>query len=156
MKRRWAFWEYIVAAQVLVVFFLVAYLFWRRSTPGLIEELRIGNAETRTAAAMELGQKGPMASDAIPALRETLQYPNDFVQMLAADALGQIGGPQVLIDTLKSPDEQVRLRAIVALRSMYLRDPNQRQQRVQVFIAGLKDPCLGVREAAAWGLGDPG
>ena len=119
MKRRWTFLEYVVAAQVLVVFFLVAYLFWRRSTPGLIEELRIGNAETRTAAAMELGQKGPMASDAIPALRETLQYPNDFVQMRAADALGQIGGPQVLIDTLKSTDEQVRLRAIVAIRSMY-------------------------------------
>ncbi len=156
MKRRWTFWECVVAAQVLVLSFMVAYLFLRTSTQLLIVELRIGDAQTRAAAAMELGGKGPMARDAIPVLREMLQYPNDLVQMRAVAALGQIGGPQALIDAEKSPDEQVRGRAIMALRGMHLQDPNERQQRLQVFIAELKDPSPGIRQAAAGALGEQG
>jgi len=154
MTRRWTVLECVAIVQALLVFLLVAYFFWSRSTPGLITALRMGDSSLRASAASMLGARGPAARSAIPALEEALRSPDELVQSRAAAALGEIGGIDVLAENLKSPNEQVRTRVIMALRSLNLQDPEQRQRRVAMYIAGLNDSAPKVREWAAGGLGE--
>src|SRR4029079_13771106 len=71
--------------------------------------------EARRVAASSLGKIGPKAKDAIPALRASLKGDGERGWWVAADALGKIGGPEVvpiLAEALTNPDEGIRRTAI--------------------------------------------
>ena len=66
-----------------------------------------------------LGEIGPAAASAIPALTNSIKHDEDpYVQGYATEALGKIGGPAaipVLIAALTSDNDNVRFHAIEAL-----------------------------------------
>jgi HEAT repeat protein len=89
-----------------------------RALPTLIEGLKTEGC--RAGAAIGVGQMGPMAASAVPALIAAVADNSRDVRTWSVRALGQIG-PQakdavpVLIATLKDSDKWVRLDAVVAL-----------------------------------------
>ena len=77
--------------------------------------------ETRRSAAGSLGEIGPDAKAAIPALRAALKGDGRIGWWVAADALGKIGGPDVvpiLIEALTNPDEDIRYTSMKALGNL--------------------------------------
>lgn len=74
----------------------------------------------RTSAAQALGQIGPEAKTAVPALAELLKDAESYVRSTAAGALGQIG-PEAkgavsgLIELLKDTESWVRSNALDTL-----------------------------------------
>ena len=89
-----------------------------RALPTLIEGLKTEGC--RAGAAIGVGQMGPMAASAVPALIAAVADNSRDVRTWSVRAPGQIG-PQakdavpVLIATLKDSDKWVRLDAVVAL-----------------------------------------
>ena len=74
----------------------------------------------RLAVARALGNFGPAAASALPALRETLRSVGGG-GWPAAEAIGKIGGPDAvpaLVEALQSKDDQVRLTAIQGLGNL--------------------------------------
>ncbi|HEV7403535.1 MAG TPA: HEAT repeat domain-containing protein [Chthoniobacteraceae bacterium] len=85
--------------------------------PPLIAALEDANAPRRAGAARALGEMGPAAAAAAPALVKNVGHADETVRLETADALGQIGAPAVapLIAALPDPDEKVRQGAANAL-----------------------------------------
>jgi hypothetical protein len=82
-----------------------------------VEALKDKDDRTRRGAAIALGQIGPAAKDAVPALIEVLKDKDDRVRNYAASALGKIGPAAVpaLMEALKDKDINVRNAAVRAL-----------------------------------------
>jgi HEAT repeat protein len=81
----------------------------------LIRQLGSWNVEVRTNAIEALARLG---SPAIPSLSQALHYPEPEIREYAAEALGRIGGSQVirvLIDTLEQNEPKLTARATEAL-----------------------------------------
>jgi HEAT repeat protein len=125
----------------------------RDERPDLRDQLaRLHDArlEVRAAAASELGQLGPAAAGAVPALlnalREGRTPPTAF-----SWALGQIGAPAVpgLADTLRATDEDARARAVDAL--VVIGPPAH-----DALIHALRDTSPRTRACAAMALGRMG
>jgi HEAT repeat protein len=77
--------------------------------------------EARRSAAWALGEIGPLAKAAIPALREAVKGDGQRGWYLAADALGKIGGAEVvpiLIEALTNPDEDIRRASMIGLGNL--------------------------------------
>jgi len=124
-----------------------AYLLWRES--------RI--PRVRAAAAQVLGDFGPMASNAAPALVRALRDTNATLRVNAAFALGKIGArPELavpaLAQSLADRDEAARMYAAIALKKF----GHQAVRAVPELIATLKDRSWQVRERAALALGAVG
>ena len=111
----------------------------------------------RAAAAQVLGDFGPAAQQAVPALVKALRDSNATLRLNAAFALGKIGArPKLavpaLVDRLDDPDEGVRMYAAIALKKFGARAANA----VPALVATLKDRSWQVRERAALALGAVG
>ncbi len=111
----------------------------------------------RIRAAEALGQIGPPATEAVPALISTLKNRNANVTVTAATALGQIGqgGKEVvlaLIVVLNDQDGFVRKSAAEALGKFGL----EAEEAVPALIAALGDPDPTVSREAADALGKLG
>jgi HEAT repeats len=91
---------------------------------GAIEALRKDpSIKVRTQAALVIGQRGPAARAALPALAEALEHdPGPAVRLAAARALGRVGDPVVRAALERSargdPDEAVRTASIAALAAI--------------------------------------
>src|SRR5262249_42809036 len=62
-----------------------------KSLDGWVKALRDSNPSTRREGAEALGEFGPKAEAAVPALIKALGDRDDQVRMLAAQALGRVG-----------------------------------------------------------------
>src|SRR5438132_220876 len=108
---------------------------------GLIARLKADKEQDRADAARRLGQLGPKAKEAAPALVEALKDPLVDVRLRAAAGLARIDGkhhPQalpVLRATLKDDNADNRLQAAEALLAI---DPAQERDALLVVIAQLK------------------
>jgi HEAT repeat protein len=116
--------------------------------PALIDALKQDDAGLRIGAAKALGEMGPPAKDALPALMENLSHRDDEVFNEVIDAIGQIGkdaaGP--LIQSLGAPDARARLGSVRALAAIgsaanagrALLDRNAKEPETQVRAAILR------------------
>lgn len=92
----------------------------------LIRGLQDANTLVRLKAAKALGQQGPTAAEAIPALTRALQDPDQSLRLVAASALKKINpgrgdentAVQQHVRALQDRDELVRLQAADALRQL--------------------------------------
>lgn len=115
--------------------------------PVLIEALRDPNIQMRTSAAIALGNIGPEAAAATPTLQHVqLNDSDEMVRWDAGVALGKIHVDSVsyLLPALRSPDSNVRLRAVSALGAM----PVELKVGLPLLISALKDPDSTVRNRA--------
>ena len=125
--------------------------------PGLVEALRDKNEFVRKEVATALGNMGPSAKEAIPALIDLLGegrptgYTRADVGGAASEALGKIGKDAVplLVKALKSRDTDVRTGAAYALAGIEA----QAKDATGDSTAALGDRDAGVRAAAACALG---
>ena len=111
----------------------------------------------RAAAAQMLGDLGPPAAKAAPALVNALADPNPILRRNAAFALGKIRArPEWAVPALgvllRDSNEEVRMYAAIALKKFGA----QAASAVPALIAGLKDGSWQVRERAALALGTAG
>ena len=111
----------------------------------------------RIRAAVSLGQIGPQATDAVPALISTLKHRNANVSVTAATALWRIGqgGKEVvlaLIAAINDQDGFVRKSAAEALGKFGL----EAKEAVPALIAALQDQDVSVRFSASVALGEIG
>jgi HEAT repeat protein len=85
--------------------------------PALIAALDDESAQRRAGVARALGEMGPAAGEAAPALVKNVGHWDETVRRETADALGQIGAPAVapLIAALSVTDEKARQGAATAL-----------------------------------------
>jgi HEAT repeat protein len=85
--------------------------------PALIAALEDESAPRRAGVARALGEMGPTAASAAPALVKNVGHWDETVRRETADALGQIGAPAVapLIAALTATDEKARQGAATAL-----------------------------------------
>jgi len=125
--------------------------------PCLIKALKNNDTDTRSHAAMVLGQIGPVAAGAIPALADRLDDPQTLVRENAADALSKLG-PGVLqvlpdlMDSLKDDDASVRTSAAFALGNI----GPAGEKAVPALVKALKDQDSRVRANSAYALGKIG
>lgn len=108
----------------------------------------------RAAAAQVLGDFGPDARSATPALLNALSDTSPTVRLNAAFALGKIGAnPRVAVPALaallRDTNEEVRAYAAIALKKFGTRAA----AAVPGLIVALQDPVWQVRERAALALG---
>jgi HEAT repeat protein len=120
---------------------------------GLQLNLKSEDAAQRAASARILGEIGPAAKDAAPALAEALKDANRDVRQNAAQALGYIGpGAKVaapaLIAALLDKEWQVRRPAAFALGKVGSWDAEAPLK------AARKDDVAAVRDAAKAALKD--
>jgi HEAT repeat protein len=127
------------------------------TVPALIDNLAIGNWLFDAGAAQVLGQMGPAAQAAVPALiGKIAQWRSDEA---AALALGQIGPTAqaalpALIGILAHWREEVRQAAAQALGQIdpdWVKDP-EAQAALPALIEKLNDKIPEVRQAAAYAL----
>ncbi|MCE9544569.1 MAG: HEAT repeat domain-containing protein [Planctomycetia bacterium] len=91
------------------------------TVPELIKQLDAPEAEARSAAAMELADRGEQAAPAVDALRKHLKDSDAEVRAHAARALGHIGKASMpavedLVHNLTDPSLHVRRSTVQALR----------------------------------------
>jgi HEAT repeat protein len=93
-----------------------------KTVAALIEVLKNDpEREARRAAASSLGDIGPKAKAALPALSAALKGDGKGGWWVAADALGKIGGTEVvplLVEALANPDADIRHTSIKALGNL--------------------------------------
>lgn len=105
------------AAEILGLLALEPFLV----VPALTQSLQSTNANLRAAAARALGNFGPLARPAIPALISILRGPEDrWTQAAAADALGELAlDPELVIPaltaSLQSSNRTLQIAARLAL-----------------------------------------
>jgi HEAT repeat protein len=119
------------------------------AVPALIGALRDEDVEVRWAAEA----LGKIGTPAVPALIGALGDEYARVRWAAAEALGEIGDPQAVLDligALRDEDAEVRRAAAEALGE--IGDP----QAVLDLNRALGDKDARVRRAAAWALGKIG
>jgi HEAT repeat protein len=94
----------------------------------LIDLLKDEDSNVRQEAAAALGNLGPLAKPAIPALSETLNDQDSTVRYRAVEALGRIGPKAVgvIVEALTNDDPRVRSCAEEALKKI---DPEQRSRQ---------------------------
>ena len=120
---------------------------------GLQITLKSEKATERAASARILGEIGPAAKDAAPALAEALKDADRDVRQNAAQALGYIGpgakaAAPALIFALKDNDAQVRRSAAFALGKVGSLDAETPLKTAR------KDSVEAVRDAAKAALKD--
>jgi hypothetical protein len=118
----------------------------------LVEALGDEDPGIRAAAAWELRQLGPQATEAIPALMEALEDTNEGVYSAAIGALGAIGAQArdavpFIIEALADEDFRVRSEAAWALGEI------GQPEAVPALIQALGDIFYAVRANAAEALG---
>ena len=118
----------------------------------LVAALKDQNEDVRKAAARTLGDMGPNAKAAVPALIDGLKDEN--LRFNAAIALGQIGTASIapLIEALKDHEEDVRKSAASALGQI---GPDAKAARPHL-VDVLEDENAAVRASAARALGQIG
>lgn len=123
-----------------------------RAVPILIQALENQDRGVRWGAAWVLGEIGPEAKEAVPALSKALVEDEDaMVRQQAAEALRDIGpaakeAVPALIQALKDENEDVRMYAAIALGKI------GDARAVETLFQALKDENKDVRGAAARAL----
>ena len=125
------------------------------AVPALIDLLR--DPDNRAAAAAVLGDIGPEAEAAVPALARALEDSDDDVRRTSADALGDIGpaaeaAVPALARALDDTDASVRSNAATALGDL---GPVARAA-VPALVRALRDGDPDTRWASAEALGEIG
>jgi PAS domain S-box-containing protein len=123
----------------------------------LISALCSKDSNVRRQAAEALGNIGPEAKAAVPALIESLKDGEEGVREAAAKSLGKIGpeakaAVQALIEMLKDEDKYVLGAATEALGYIGI----EAKAAVPTLIGALKDPDIDFRRLAARTLGKIG
>jgi HEAT repeat protein len=97
-------------------------LFPEQGIPALIRQLKDRNPDVRHAALSALGEYGPAARSAIPALMEAMEVHRGYWHDSPAETLAQIGSDSVpqLLDALKSGREYPAFGPFDALRKLGL------------------------------------
>ncbi len=122
--------------------------------PLLVEALRSGDAATRVQAARDLGRLGPLAHEALEALRAATQDPEGRVREAAAQAIGGMGVIALphLAELLRHPDKYVRRQAVWALGRLGA----QARPLLPELCAALQDSDPRTASGAAQALGNMG
>ena len=118
--------------------------------PILAETLGDGDSEVRKAAASALGDFGPLADVAIPALSRALLGEDSGVNQTVASSLCKIGQQSVpgLTEALNSDDTLTRLYAADALWTL----TQDSSLILPTLVSALSDGSVETRELAALGL----
>ncbi len=122
----------------------------RLALPILVESLNDGSSDVRKAAASTLGDFGPLADVAIPALSRALLDSDSTVSQIVAGSLSRIGQPSVpsLTAALSSDNMLTRLYAADALWRL-TKDSNL---ILPTLVSVLGSGNVEARELAALGL----
>ncbi len=120
------------------------------TVPILAEMLGDGDSEVRKAAASALGDFGPLADVAIPALSRALLGNDSGVNQTIANSLSKIGRQSVpgLTEALNSDDALTRLYAADALWTL----TQDSSLVLPTLVSSLSDGSVETRELAALGL----
>jgi HEAT repeat protein len=118
------------------------------AVPALVELVRA----RRPWASITLGDFGPMASAAVPALRGALAHDGEDMRAYAAGALGSIGraaAPALrdLLRSAKAPEEWVRYNSLKSIR-----DIGPTDECLPVLIEAMEDTSWIAREYSAHAL----
>lgn len=118
--------------------------------PILAETLSDGDSDVRKAAASALGDFGPLADVAIPALSRALLGPDSGVNQTIAGSLTKIGQQSVpgLTEALNSDDTLTRLYAADAIWTL----TEDSGLILPTLVSALSDGSVETRELAALGL----
>ena len=128
----------------------------KKLLPSLVAATRDQDPQVRCRAATALGERGPAARTAVPALVEMLEKEElAWIHGYTALALGNIGpaaAPAVpaLEKALRTGNPGERQRFVFALGRI------QREKAVPMLIEMLQDPNLDVRRQAVSSLGEQG
>jgi HEAT repeat protein len=119
------------------------------------KQLKDKDTDLRRQAAKAIGEMGPAAKAAVPALAEALKDKDRFVRRIAAQSLGKIGpeagspAATALGKALKDEETEVVEAAADALSKMG-------SAGIEPLIAGLKDKDPFTKRVAARALGQMG
>jgi HEAT repeat protein len=150
MAHRAQGWAWLAAAQAL----------WRidhrtdETVPVLAAAFETGDDAGKVIAATTLGEMGPAAREAAPALRKALRDEDALVRIEAAAALARVEGrPEVVLPVLIARlrgdnDDRAQCRAAEALGEM----GEQARDAVPALTEAREDRARNVREAAARAL----
>jgi HEAT repeat protein len=121
------------------------------AVPVLLDLLQAKDVAARQEAAGALARLGPVAADALPALRRMLNDQHSDMSSTAADVLGHIGTDALgaLQEAAKDPRPEVRLSVAHSLGLLGLRAKGA----VPVLVELLADPREEVRNQAGNALG---
>jgi HEAT repeat protein len=122
--------------------------------PDLIQQLSSKDFHLRQQAAVQLGNLGLAAREAVPGLAKLLHDVAPEVRQSAAKALGQIGKPAVpaLTEALRDRDADARKNAARTLARL----GSDAVPAVPALSKALKDHEVSVRASAAYALGEIG
>jgi hypothetical protein len=123
----------------------------RRRLDDLLEQARREDVRVRLRAVVALGQIGPQARAAAPALAAAVADPQERVGEEAAVALAKIGVLPPLVEALQAKEARVRTHAAYA----FLSAPKTKEV-VPPLVRALKDSEAKVRYWAAFALEEVG
>jgi len=126
----------IVAAFVLLGWWLVSCYPTYRTVPDLIADLGDEDSNVRVRAATSLGSMGPEAAEAVPVLIESLRDDHVWVRIEAVRALGRIGDEPGVVDALAGAlnDEHHKVRCVGVYA---LEEIGPEPEVVEILIKGL-------------------
>jgi HEAT repeat protein len=118
----------------------------------MTEQSKVGDPDIRVRFITALGEAGPAAAQAIPALGQAAADPDEEIRKAAVIALGLVGkGPAaanaipILIAALNDADRQVRVEAVWGLS----RSGAQSKPLIAALVAALSDPDGEVASSAS-------